>query len=107
MYKLQLKTLRKRANLSQNAFAEAMNISQQSVSKYENGERFPDISLLVQMADFFQVSLDELVNHVPLEKDTNSFLQINNLNDENQQKIKDYYRLLSFAENKGMFHSPK
>ena len=56
-----LKTLRKKNKLTQRAVAEALHISQTSVSKYETGEALPDIETLVKMADFFGVSLDEFI----------------------------------------------
>ncbi len=56
-----LKALRVQAGLSQQALADALEISQQSVNRYENHKVEPDIALLVMMADFFEVSLDYLV----------------------------------------------
>ena len=49
-------------HITQKELAEALHISQTSVSKYETGEAVPDLELIVKMADFFGVSLDEFVN---------------------------------------------
>ena len=57
-----LKSLRKQKKLTQRNIAEIFHISQTSVSKYERGEAVPDLELIVKMADFFGVSLDEFVN---------------------------------------------
>ncbi|HFI0644778.1 TPA: helix-turn-helix domain-containing protein [Streptococcus suis] len=57
----QIKKLRIGQNLSQDDLAEKLYISRQAVSKWENGEATPDIDKLVQLAEFFGVSLDYLV----------------------------------------------
>lgn len=53
--------LRKRKGLTQDQLAEEMGVSSQAVSKWENDISCPDIGLLPQLADFFGVSLDELM----------------------------------------------
>jgi len=57
-----LKSLRRERKITQKNLAENFHISQTSVSKYETGEAVPDLELIVKMADFFGVSLDEFVN---------------------------------------------
>ena len=59
---LMLKSLRRERKITQKNLAENFHISQTSVSKYETGEAVPDLELIVKMADFFGVSLDEFVN---------------------------------------------
>ena len=56
-----LKQLRRERGLSQRALADLLGISQQSVNKYENHNIEPDIELLCQIADVFDVSIDYLV----------------------------------------------
>ena len=56
-----LKKLRKQNKLTQRALAEALHISQTSVSKYERGESEPDLAMVIEMADFFGVTIDEFV----------------------------------------------
>lgn len=58
-----LKKLRVEKGLSQQAFAEIIGVTQQSVNKYENHNVEPDISLLIKMADFFNTSVDYLIGH--------------------------------------------
>ena len=53
--------LRKRRGLTQDALAEEMGVSSQAVSKWENDISCLDITLLPQLADFFGVSVDELL----------------------------------------------
>ena len=57
-----LKSLRRERKITQKNLAEVLHISQTSISKYERGEAFPDLEIVVKMADFFGVSLDEFVN---------------------------------------------
>ncbi len=54
--------LRKRRGLSQEEFAEHIHISRQAVSKWERGEAYPDTENLIEIAAFYGVTLDELVN---------------------------------------------
>lgn len=53
--------LRKERGLKQQELADALGISLRAYRYYESGEREPQVSLLVRMADFFDLSLDELV----------------------------------------------
>lgn len=57
--KLQL--LRMKARLSQEELASELNISRQSVTKWENGQSFPDIENLIRLSEIFKVSIDRLV----------------------------------------------
>ncbi|MBQ2302086.1 MAG: helix-turn-helix transcriptional regulator [Oscillospiraceae bacterium] len=56
-----LKTLRKKNRITQKELAEALHISQTSVSKYERGESEPDLEMIIKMSDFFGVTIDEFV----------------------------------------------
>ena len=56
-----LKGLRKAKNISQGVLAEKLNISIKTVSHWETGYTEPSITQLIQLADFFEVSLDELL----------------------------------------------
>lgn len=61
-----LKKLRKQHNLSQQKLADLLLVSQQSVYKYENGITSPDIETLIRMADYFDTSIDYLVEHTDI-----------------------------------------
>ena len=52
---------RKKKSISQEQLAEHFGISSQAVSKWENDISCPDISLLPQLADYFNTSIDELL----------------------------------------------
>ena len=56
-----LKKLRKEKRLTQEALAEFLGMSFQSVSKWERGETYPDISMLPVIASFFGVTVDSLL----------------------------------------------
>ena len=56
-----LKELREARHLSQVRLAMELNLSQNSISRYENREREAGYETLVAMADYFQVSLDYLL----------------------------------------------
>lgn len=57
----QLKALRKEKNVSQEKLAAYLGISYQAISKWENGNAYPDIQLLPQLARFFGITIDELL----------------------------------------------
>ena len=56
-----LTMLRKQNNLTQEQFAEELSVSRQTISKWERGDSVPDINSLIQIADFYEISLDQLV----------------------------------------------
>ncbi len=56
-----LKDLRKARKLSQLKLALDLNMNQNSISRYENGEREADYATLIAFADYFDVSLDYLL----------------------------------------------
>lgn len=56
-----IQELRKKQSLSQEAFAEIMGVTRQAVSKWELDQSYPAIDKLVEIADFFHISLDELL----------------------------------------------
>ena len=53
--------LRKQKGLSQEELANKLNVSRQTISKWELGDSTPDMEKLATISDFFDVSLDELV----------------------------------------------
>jgi len=57
-----LKELRKEKGITQEEFAEKLNVSGRSVSRWETGTNMPDISLLIEIAEFFDVSIPEIIN---------------------------------------------
>ena len=56
-----LQKLRQNRELSQENLAEILNVSRQSVSKWERGKGYPEMDKLIFLSDYFDVSLDELL----------------------------------------------
>ena len=56
-----IKELRKKDNLTQEKFAEKYGVTYQAVSKWENGKNIPDISLLKQICDDYNINIDDLL----------------------------------------------
>lgn len=57
-----MKELRNDHNLTQEQLAEKFGVSQRSVSRWENGNTMPDISILIEMADYYEIDLREILN---------------------------------------------
>ena len=55
--------LRKKENLSQEQLAEKMNVTRQTISKWELNETTPDIKQAKEISKIFKISLDELTNN--------------------------------------------
>ena len=56
-----LHKLRKERNISQEQLAEELNVSRQTIGKWENGVTYPETECLIQISDFFEVSIDFLL----------------------------------------------
>lgn len=57
-----LKELRKEKGLTQEKLSEEMNVSNRTVSRWENGNNMPDLSVLAELADFYDVDVRELID---------------------------------------------
>ncbi len=58
---MRLKELRKKRGISQLKLAMDLNMNQNSISRYESGEREAGYSVLIKIADYFDVSIDYLL----------------------------------------------
>ena len=58
---LRLKELRLARRMTQQRLAMELSMSQNTVSRYENGEREPGLKELIRIADYFDVSVDYLL----------------------------------------------
>lgn len=74
MFGDKIKTLRHSYNLSQVQLAEQLKVSKQTVSNWENNNILPSIEMLVNIAKFFSVSTDYL-----LELDNREYIEISGL----------------------------
>lgn len=59
--KMRLKELRKQRHISQIKLAMDLSVSQNTISRYEQGEREAGYDMLVKIADYFNVSVDYLL----------------------------------------------
>ena len=89
--------LRKQKGLSQEELANRLNVSRQTVSKWEVGDSTPDMEKLIAMSDLFGISLDELIlNKAPepqpapqtAKADLYTDIKEHVLTDDNKKKVK-------------------
>lgn len=91
-----LYTLRKQKGMSQEELANRLNVSRQTISKWEVGDSTPDMERLVALSDLFGISLDELVlgkgqvSEIRVTKtaDTLDVLNQKVLTEDNKKKMK-------------------
>lgn len=57
-----LRELRKEKELTQEQLAERFGVSSRSVSRWENGNTMPELGILVELADFFEVDIKEVID---------------------------------------------
>ncbi len=60
---MKLREIRAKYNLNQTEIAKITGLSQKSISNYENNQTYPNVEALVKLADYFHVSVDELIGH--------------------------------------------
>ncbi len=58
---IKIKNSRIKANLTQEQVAEALGVSRQTISNWENGKTYPDIVSVIKMSDLYDISLDHLL----------------------------------------------
>jgi len=92
-----IRSLRKQKNISQEVLAQYLGVSFQAVSKWENGDNLPDVSMIPAIAIFFEVSTDELFDFNRLEteqKIQNACWEIADIRYDNPQKAERMLREL-------------
>lgn len=57
-----LKELRNEKGLTQEQFAEMVKVSNRTVSRWENGNNMPDLDILIQISDYYEIDLRELLD---------------------------------------------
>lgn len=74
-----LRELRKEKKLTQEQLAEHLNVSARTVSRWETGSNMPDLSILIEIADFYEVDIRELIDgerkHDTMDKETKDTLK--------------------------------
>ena len=64
--------LRKKAGLSQEELGYKLNVTRQTVSKWELGQTTPEMDKLIEISKIFNISVDELINESETKNDSNS-----------------------------------
>ena len=57
-----LKVLRKEKGMTQEQLAEQFNVSSRTVSRWENGNNMPDLDILIEISDYYEIDLREILN---------------------------------------------
>ena len=85
--------LRKQKQLSQKDLASQLNISFQAVSKWETGETLPDVSLLLELADILDTTVDRLLNGGNIVMKKSKKININDINEgfKSLESLKIYF----------------
>lgn len=73
-----LKELRNQKGLTQEQFAEKFNVSGRTVSRWENGNNMPDLDVLIEISDYYEVDLREILN---------GEREIENMNKETEETV--------------------
>lgn len=109
-----LEELRKESGLKRSELARQLDINQNTLANYEKGLRQAPYETLIQIADYFSVSVDELLGRTsektvessdfkPLSvKEIRLMKKIRNLNFSNVEKLSDYVDLLLISQNQSV-----
>ena len=92
-----LQLLRKQKGKTQEELAEIFGVSSQSISKWELGINCPDIMLLPKLADYYRVSIDELLGYKPMSSINSIYIDIKSLIESSDNKIDDAYKIARLA----------
>ena len=57
-----LKELRKEKGITQEQLAEQFSVSNRTISRWENGNNMPDLDILIEISDYYEVDLREILN---------------------------------------------
>ena len=87
-----LMSIRKMKGLSQEELGMELQVSRQTISKWESGQSYPDFQRLVMLSDYFEMTLDELVKDIDVQDVRNK-----NLTDE---KVASIYLDVENVKNK-------
>ena len=95
-----LRELRKEKNLTQEQLADVFNVSARTVSRWETGSNMPDISILVEIADYYDLDVREILNGErsnALPAGSSSIKDIAEYADKDKEKLAVKTRLYSIA----------
>ena len=90
----QIQNLRIAKNLTQEQFAELLEVSRQSVSKWELGQAIPDVDRIIRMSELFGVTTDKLLLREPQEPTKENPLHLGSI----YLVVKDFEKSVAFYE---------
>ena len=93
-----LRILRKSKNISQEDLAEKVNVSRQSVSKWETGEAYPEMNNILQLCKIFHCNINDLVNDNMVDLDSlddEIKMSVVKFKKEKQSQMKGISKILS------------
>lgn len=102
-----LREERLKKKLTQAMLAEILKVDRTSISKYENGKQFPELCILNDIADFFDISLDYLAGRTDTRKPQDNseentpkdlLLGVQELSAESIEELEDYLKFLKIRE---------
>ena len=85
-----LMSIRKTKGLSQEELGMELQVSRQTISKWESGQSYPDFQRLVMLSDYFDMTLDELVKDIDVQD-----VRDKNLTDEQVERFESLYPKIS------------
>lgn len=101
-----LKELRKDKDLKQKDVAEAINIAQSTLANYESGASLPDYPILIKLANFYNTSIDYLLDNSPTRlswKDADKNIELCN-NDFSLLKLAEIIKSLDIEDREALIH---
>ena len=82
-----LRELRTEKGLTQEQLAEKLNVSSRTVSRWENGNNMPDLSIVVELADFYDIDIRELFNGERKSEKMNEDLKETKMNEDLKETL--------------------
>ncbi len=92
-----LQFLRKQKGKTQEEISEVFGVSAQSVSKWELGINCPDITMLPSIAEYYGVSIDELLGYKPITSINSLYINIKSFIESSEEKLDDAYKVCRLA----------
>ena len=98
-----LKELRKEKNITQEQLADEMRVSRRTVSRWETGSNMPDLDILIDISEFYDVDLKDILNGQRKSEDMNKELKDTVLkaaeysNDDKEKMIKRFHLMFLSA----------
>lgn len=98
-FKERLKILRKEVNFTQTKLANKLNYSRSTIAQYERGIRTPSINFLIEVANFFEVSLDYLMGRSNIRMNFKNEEDVSLIKTISKMHGKKYYYKNYFSQN--------